>query len=74
MLTVEPGVYVIPELLDRWRAEGRFRAFIAYEQVEAFRGFGGIRIEEDFLVTPQGARLLGPRKPRTADEVEALRA
>ncbi len=74
VLTVEPGVYVIPELLDRWRAEGRFRAFIAYEKVEAFRGFGGIRIEEDFLVTPQGARLLGPRKPRTADEVEALRA
>ena len=74
VLTVEPGVYVIPELLDRWRAEGRFRAFIAYEQVEAFRGFGGIRIEENILVTSEGCRTLGKWRPRSVGEVEAVRA
>lgn len=73
VFTVEPGLYFIPELMDRWQAEGRFLDFIDYEKVQAYRNFGGIRIEEDFLMTAQGARLLGPRKPRTADEVEALR-
>jgi len=74
VFTVEPGIYFIPELMDRWKAEGRFLDFIDYGKLQAYRGFGGIRIEEDFLMTPQGARLLGTRKPRTADEVEATRA
>jgi len=73
VFTVEPGIYFIPELMDRWKAEGKFLEFIDYERLQAYRGFGGIRIEEDFLVTPEGARLLGPRKPRTVDEVEAIR-
>ncbi|MBK8793293.1 MAG: aminopeptidase P N-terminal domain-containing protein [Holophaga sp.] len=74
VFTVEPGLYFIPELMDRWRAERKFTAFINYEKLEDYRGFGGIRIEEDFVMTEQGARMLGPRKPRTAAEVEALRA
>jgi Xaa-Pro aminopeptidase len=71
--TVEPGIYFIRELMDRWEAEGQFRDFIDYPKLRSYRDFGGIRIEENFLMTGQGARLLGPRKPRTADEVEALR-
>jgi len=74
VFTVEPGLYFIPELMDRWRAEKRFMEFIDYGRLESYRGFGGIRIEEDFLVTEDGARLLGRQKPRTAAEVEAQRA
>lgn len=74
VFTVEPGIYFIPELMDRWRGEKRFTDFIDYARLEDYRNFGGIRIEEDFLVTPEGARLLGPQKPRTASEVEAQRA
>ncbi|MDP2875319.1 MAG: aminopeptidase P family protein [Holophaga sp.] len=73
VMTVEPGIYFIPELMDRWKAEGKFTDFINYDKLQEYRGFGGIRIEEDFLITPSGARMLGPCKPRTADEVEALR-
>ncbi len=73
VFTVEPGLYFIPELMDRWKAEGKFLDFIDYERLQAYRTFGGIRIEEDFLVTSEGARMLGPRKPRSAAEVEALR-
>jgi len=73
VMTVEPGIYFIPELMDRWKAEGKFTEFINYDNLQEYRGFGGIRIEEDFLITPNGARMLGPCKPRTADEVEALR-
>ncbi|BDU78176.1 aminopeptidase P family protein [Mesoterricola sediminis] len=73
VLTVEPGIYVMPELADRWRGEGRFRDFIDYGALEAWRGFGGLRIEEDFLVTEDGARRLGPPKPRTAAEIEAAK-
>lgn len=74
VFTVEPGLYFIPELMDRWRAEKRFVDFIDYGRLESYRDFGGIRIEEDFLVTEDGAQLLGRRKPRTAAEVEAQRA
>lgn len=74
VLTVEPGIYFMPGLMDRWRAEGRFTAFIDYAALEAYRDFGGLRIEEDFLVTAEGSRRLGRPKPRTAAEVEALRA
>jgi Xaa-Pro aminopeptidase len=73
VFTVEPGLYFIPELMDRWQAEGKFLEFIDYEKLQGYRTFGGVRLEEDFLMTPAGARLLGPRKPRTADEVEAVR-
>ncbi len=60
VLTVEPGLYFIPELIDAWSAENKHAEFINYEKVMEFRPFGGIRIEEDFLVTDTGSRLLGP--------------
>jgi Xaa-Pro aminopeptidase len=74
VITVEPGVYFIPPLIDLWAAERRHAAFIDYRAVEAYRGFGGVRIEDDLLITSDGARVLGPGIPKTADQVERLMA
>ena len=71
--TVEPGIYFIPELIDLWKGQKKFTEFINYDQVEAYRYFGGIRNEEDYLITETGARRLGKRIPLTPEEVEALR-
>ncbi|MDR1814225.1 MAG: aminopeptidase P family protein [Tannerella sp.] len=73
VLTIEPGVYFIPELIDLWKGEGKFRDFINYDKLEEYRTFGGIRNEEDYLITENGYRLLGKKIPLTTDEVEALR-
>jgi Xaa-Pro aminopeptidase len=72
VVTVEPGIYFIGPLIDRWRAENKHSQFIHYAEVEAWRGFGGVRIEDDLLITDTGCRVLGPHIPRTIDEVEAL--
>lgn len=74
VLTVEPGLYFIPELIDQWRAEGRHAPYINYDRVADYRDFGGIRIEDDVLVTDDGTRVLGPAIPKTADAVEAMTA
>lgn len=71
--TVEPGIYFIPELIDLWKAEKKFTDFINYDKVESYKDFGGIRNEEDYLITATGARLLGKKIPLTPEEVEALR-
>jgi len=55
VLTVEPGIYFIPALIDRWQQEQRHKEFINYDKIDAFRGFGGIRIEDNILVTPAGS-------------------
>lgn len=73
VLTIEPGVYFIPELIDMWRGEKRFIDFINYDKLETYKDFGGIRNEEDYLITDTGARRLGKKIPLTTDEVEALR-
>lgn len=70
VLTVEPGIYFIPPLIDQWEREGLHKEFIDYDKVNALRGFGGIRIEDDILVTPVGARVLGPGIPKSIPEVE----
>lgn len=72
VVTVEPGCYFIPALIEQWKADGHHRRFIDYETVEDFMGLGGIRIEDDVLVTQDGARVLGPRIPKAADAVESL--
>lgn len=74
VFTVEPGIYVIPALIDRWKEEGRHREFIDYERVDGLRGFGGIRIEDDVLCTPEGAQVLGPPIPKRVEELEAAAA
>lgn len=70
VLTVEPGLYFIPALIDKWRSERRFADFINYDKAETYKDFGGIRIEDDVLVTENGCRLLGKPIPRTVREIE----
>jgi Xaa-Pro aminopeptidase len=73
VFTVEPGLYFIPELARRWKAEGKFKDYIDYGMLETYLDFGGIRIEENVLVTPEGCRILGKWRPRTVEEVEGVR-
>lgn len=70
VVTVEPGIYFIPALIDQWKAEGKHSQFINYEKVEEYKGFGGIRIEDDILITGDGCRVLGKPIPKTVDEIE----
>jgi len=72
VITVEPGLYFIPELIDQWKSEKKFDAFIDYSKVEAYRDFGGMRIEDDVLVVDGGQRVLGKPIPKSIAEVEAL--
>lgn len=73
VITVEPGIYFIPELIDLWKGQHKFSDFIHYDKLEEYKDFGGIRNEEDYLITDEGARRLGKKIPLTAEEVEALR-
>ena len=74
VVTIEPGIYFIPELTDQWRAEKKFMEFLNYDEIDKFRNFGGIRNEEDYLITKDGKRILGnKKKPMLIEEVEALR-
>ena len=72
VMTIEPGVYFIPELIDIWKSENKLADFINYDVVETYRDFGGIRIEDDVLVTETGYRVLGKPIPKTVAEIEAL--
>lgn len=74
VVTVEPGIYFIPALLDQWGAEQKHAQYIDYAAFERFRNAGGIRIEDDVLITDTGCRVLGPHIARTAAEVEAVMA
>jgi Xaa-Pro aminopeptidase len=73
VVTIEPGIYFIPQLIDQWRAEGTCAEFIDFDELDKWRDFGGVRNEEDYLITADSARRLGPHKPQTVDEVEGLR-
>ncbi len=74
VLTIEPGCYFIPALIDQWQSEGRFKEFINYEKVNEYRDFGGIRIEDDILVTDSGHKVMGRPIPRSIEEVEQIAA
>ena len=70
VLTVEPGVYFIPALIDRWRADRHLEDFIDYEAVERYRDARGYRIEDNVLVTDSGSRVLGEPIPASVEDVE----
>jgi Xaa-Pro aminopeptidase len=73
VLTVEPGIYIIPELIDRWEAEKKYADFINYDVLNTYRDFGGIRTEDNFLITATGSKLLGKYLPTSLKEIEGLR-
>jgi len=72
VITVEPGVYFIPELINRWMAEKKNSQYINYDMVKKYEDFGGLRIEDDVLVIANGHRVLGKKIPKTIDEVEDM--
>lgn len=72
VITVEPGIYFIPALIELWRKDKKFAQFINYEMLKEYKGFGGIRIEDDILVTKDGSKVLGKPIPKTIDEIESL--
>ena len=72
VITDEPGIYFIPALIEKFKKEGLGYDFVNYTKLESYYDFGGIRIEDDVLITPDGARRLGPKRlPASPDEVEA---
>jgi Xaa-Pro aminopeptidase len=73
VITNEPGIYFIPALIDQWQSEGINKEFLNFDKINEYRDFGGIRLEDDILVTETGCRLLGKKRiPIEIDEVEAL--
>jgi Xaa-Pro aminopeptidase len=74
VLTVEPGIYFIPALIDKWKGEKRLAAFIDYAAVENYRDFTGIRIEDNVLITKDGSRILGRPIPKKVADVERTMA
>lgn len=73
VLTIEPGIYFIPELIDQWQRDKINADFINFDEVNKYRDFGGIRNEEDILITETGNRVLGKTLAKTIEEVEAER-
>ncbi len=73
VVTDEPGIYFIPALIDQWEAEKKFADYINYDILKTYRTFGGIRIEDDILVTDDGCRVLGRPIPKTVEEIEGMR-
>ena len=75
VITDEPGIYFIPALIEQWKADGTGKGFVNFKRLESYYDFGGIRLEDDVLVTEDGARRLGPQRlPIAPDDVEAAMA
>jgi Xaa-Pro aminopeptidase len=71
VITNEPGIYFIPALIDQWKSEKINHEFINFDRLDAYRNFGGIRLEDDLLITENACELIGERIPVTPEEVEA---
>jgi len=73
VVTDEPGIYFIPHLIDLWRKEGHCADFLCFDKIDAYRDFGGIRIEDDLLITSDGCRFLGSKRiPYHPEELESF--
>jgi len=72
VLTVEPGIYFIPALIDHWKTERRHEEYINYNKVDSYRNFGGIRLEDNVLVLKKGHRVLGKPIPKSIEGIAAL--
>ena len=71
VVTDEPGIYFIPHLIDLWRKEGHCKEFLCFDKLETYKDFGGIRIEDDLLITSDGCRFLGSKRiPYHPQELE----
>ena len=71
VLTDEPGIYFIPALIDDWKASGHCKEFLNFDKLETYKDFGGIRIEDDILITKDGCRFLGTKRiPYHPQELE----
>lgn len=73
VITDEPGCYFIPALIDQWKEKGLHKDFLNYDKIETYKDFGGIRLEDDVLITEDGCRVLGDRRtPITVEEIEEI--
>jgi len=62
VITDEPGIYFIPALIDEWKGSGHCKEFLNFDKLETYKDFGGIRIEDDVLITSNGCRFLGSKR------------
>ena len=75
VVTDEPGIYFIPALIDNWKASGHCKEFLNFDKIEAYKDFGGIRLEDDVLITKDGCRFIGKERiPYHPKDVEAFMA
>ncbi len=70
VLTVEPGIYFIPALIEQWKSENKFTEFINYDKLSDYYSFGGIRLEDDIVVTDNGCRVLGNPLQKSVADIE----
>jgi Xaa-Pro aminopeptidase len=72
VFTVEPGCYFIPELIENWKSEDKFKEFINYSKIDKYISLGGVRIEDNVLITEKGHKVLGKPIPKTVREIETI--
>ena len=73
VLSNEPGIYFVPDLIDKYKAEGKCQGIVNYDKLEEYRDFGGIRLEDDMIVTAIGSKQIGSKQiPITVEDVEAM--
>ncbi len=73
VLTIEPGIYIIPELIQLRKSEGAYMDFVNYDKLETIKDFGGIRLEDDFVITREGSEKIGSDIPTSFSEIESFR-